>query len=89
MSTCPSSRRDNDELVLTADDLGFGMVTWSPLDLGLLSSQFCESLPKGARLTLDRDTWLSGILTEGSIKIVYRLNLIAGGSFGWLILGKW
>jgi len=64
-------------------------MAWGPLGLGLLSGQFYEGLPKGARLMLDRDTWLSGILTEGSIKIVYRLNLMAGGSFGWLTPGKW
>jgi hypothetical protein len=35
-----------------------------PLRLGLLGGQFFEGLPKGARLPLDRDTWLRGIFTE-------------------------
>ena len=34
-----------------------------PLRLGLLGGQFYEGLPKGARLMIDRDTWLREIFT--------------------------
>jgi voltage-dependent potassium channel beta subunit len=70
-------RKFEDELAPTADDLGFGMVTWSPLRSGLLSGKYNQELPEGARLSLDRYADLHGILNEGSLEKARQISEVA------------
>jgi aryl-alcohol dehydrogenase-like predicted oxidoreductase len=82
-----------DELVPVAADLGFGMVTWSPLRSGLLSGKYNESVPKDARLGLKKYEWLGGILSAADIAKVRELADVAADlrislpqlAIGWLL----
>ena len=70
-------RKFEDELAPAADDLGFGLVTWSPLRSGLLSGKYDKQRPKGARLSLDEYDWLSGILTDENLEKARGVSRIA------------
>ncbi len=80
-----------DELAPAADELGFGMVTWSPLRSGLLSGKYADGIPKGTRL--DENDWLHKILTEENLERVRRLEAVANTlevslaqlAIGWLL----
>jgi voltage-dependent potassium channel beta subunit len=82
-----------DELVPVAADLGFGMVTWSPLRSGLLSGKYNEAVPKDARLGLKKYEWLGGILSATDIAKVRELAGVAADlrislpqlAIGWLL----
>jgi len=64
------------EIRKTTEELGMGMVVWSPLASGLLTGKYDQGLPEGARLT--RVDWLrAGILTEANLDKVRRLKKIA------------
>jgi voltage-dependent potassium channel beta subunit len=86
-------RRVEAELAPAADDLGFGMVTWSPLRSGLLSGKYNDGLPEGARLTMEKYEWLHGILTDESLATARQLGTIADDlgvsmaqlAIGWLL----
>jgi aryl-alcohol dehydrogenase-like predicted oxidoreductase len=81
------------ELVAAAQDLGFGIVTWSPLRSGLLSGKYNQGDEKSARLALQRYRWLSGILTPEALEKSRLLGEVAGGlgvslaqlAIGWLL----
>ena len=66
-----------DELAPLADDLGFGMVTWSPLRSGLLSGKYLDGEPQGARLSLEKYQWLRDILSEDNLHKVRELSVVA------------
>jgi aryl-alcohol dehydrogenase-like predicted oxidoreductase len=70
-------RKVEDELAPAADDLGFGMVTWSPLRSGLLSGKYNMGMPKGARLSLERYADLGGILSEENLEKARAASQIA------------
>jgi voltage-dependent potassium channel beta subunit len=70
-------RKFEDELMPAADDLGFGMVTWSPLRSGLLSGKYNQGKPEEARLSLERYDWLSGILSDGNLEKARKISTIA------------
>jgi voltage-dependent potassium channel beta subunit len=82
-----------DEIAPAADDLGFGLVTWSPLRSGLLSGKYNEASPEEARLTEEKYDWLHGILTEENLEKVRRLSAVAEQigvtmaqlAIGWLL----
>lgn len=82
-----------DELVQAANDLGLGLVTWSPLRSGLLSGKYGDSSAEGARLSLRKYAWLKGILTEDNLEKTRRLQKVADGlgvtlpqlAIGWLL----
>lgn len=82
-----------DELVPAAADLGFGMVTWSPLRSGLLSGKYNQSVPQGARLGLKKYDWLKGILSEANLAKARELTKVADDmgvslpqlAIGWLL----
>lgn len=83
-------RRVEDDLTPAADQLGFGMVTWSPLRSGLLTGKYNQETPSGARLTLESYSWLHGILTEDNLDVVRALEPIAkdlGVSMAQLAIG--
>jgi voltage-dependent potassium channel beta subunit len=82
-----------DELVPLADDLGFGMVTWSPLRSGLLSGKYNGGMPDGARLSIERYGWLRGIVNDADVAKVRELAGVAADlgvslpqlAIGWLL----
>ena len=82
-----------DELTQAADDLGIGLVTWSPLHSGLLSGKYGGPTAEGARLTQRKYAWLKGILTEDNLEKTRRLQKVADElgvtlpqlAIGWLL----
>jgi voltage-dependent potassium channel beta subunit len=82
-----------EEIAPLADDLGFGMVTWSPLRSGLLSGKYNEGLPDGTRLSMEGYRWLREILNEADGAKVRRLSAVAADlgvslpelAIGWLL----
>lgn len=85
--------RVEDELAPAADELGFGMVTWSPLRSGLLSGKYNQDPPDEARLADERYKFLHGILTEENLEITRQLAEVADDlgvplaqlAIGWLL----
>ncbi len=81
------------ELAPAAEDLGFGMVTWSPLRSGLLTGKYNEGIPKGSRLSLESYAWLRDILNEEDIGKVKELAKVAADigatlpqlAIGWIL----
>ncbi len=66
-----------DEVAPAADDLGIGLVTWSPLRSGLLTGKYNEGVPEGTRLNLKDYGWLREILNETDIAKTRRLSGLA------------
>ena len=84
--------RVEDELAPAAADLGFGMVSWSPLEFGLLSGKYNRGVPDGSRLGRDK-AWADEVLTEARLEKVRKLTAIAEKlevsmaqlAIGWLL----
>lgn len=80
-----------EQIAPAADDLGFGLVTWSPLRSGLLSGKYSDGVPEGTRL--DEHEWLRGILTKENLDIIRQLDEVAEElgvslpqlAIGWLL----
>lgn len=70
-------RRVEDELVPAADDLGFGMVTWSPLKYGLLSGKYNQGLPKEKTRLTREPTWAEKVITEERLEKVRMIGAVA------------
>lgn len=64
------------QLIPNARDLGYGMVTWSPLRFGLLSGKYNRGMPQGARLSRDKE-WGNQILTEANLEVTRQLSEVA------------
>lgn len=47
------------------EELGLGIVTWSPLASGLLTGKYMHGVPPGSRATLPGYGWLASWLTNG------------------------
>lgn len=82
-----------DELAASADDLGFGMVTWSPLRFGILTGKYNDGLPdEETRLTRD-ESWAEKELREERLDKVRQLTEVADElgvstaqlAIGWLL----
>ncbi len=82
-----------DELVPSAEDLGFGMVTWSPLRYGILTGKYNDGLPEDeTRLTRD-EVWAKKELREERLEKVRQLTAVAEKldvtmaqlAIGWLL----
>jgi aryl-alcohol dehydrogenase-like predicted oxidoreductase len=70
-------RKMEDELVQAAGDLGFGMVTWSPLKYGLLTGKYNHGMPEEqTRLTRD-SSWAESVLSPERIEKVRALTGLA------------
>lgn len=70
-------RKMEDELIQAAEDLGFGMVTWSPLKYGLLTGKYNEGMPdEKTRLTRD-PSWADSVVTEERVEKVRALAALA------------
>ncbi len=84
-------RRLEDELAPAAEDLGFGLVSWSPLRSGLLTGKYNQGIPSGTRL--DRHEWLRGVITDENVAKVQELTKVADElgvglpqlAIGWLL----
>jgi len=66
-----------DEIAPVAEDLGFGLVTWSPLRSGLLTGKYNDGVPAGTRLSLKGYGWLRDILNPTDIAKTRRLAGVA------------
>lgn len=85
-------RRVEEELVGNVEDLGYGMVTWSPLRFGLLSGKYNDGLPEGARLSRDEE-WADQVITPQAVEKVRKLTDVAQElnvsmpqlAIGWLL----
>jgi voltage-dependent potassium channel beta subunit len=83
-------QRVEQELAPGADEYGYGLVTWSPLRSGLLSGKYNSTQPSDARLTLEKYSFLHGILTEESLEKARQLGAVAedlGVSLAQLAIG--
>lgn len=70
-------RKMEDELVQASEDLGFGMVTWSPLKYGVLTGKYNEGMPdENTRLTRD-PSWAESVVTEERVAKARALTGIA------------
>lgn len=70
-------RKMEDELVQAADDLGFGLVTWSPLKFGLLTGKYNQGMPdENTRLTRD-PAWAESVVTDERVEKVRALTDLA------------
>lgn len=81
------------ELVPSARNIGFGMVTWSPLRFGILTGKYNEGMPEDeTRLSRD-ESWAKKELREGRLEKVRQLTSIAEElnvtmaqlAIGWLL----
>jgi len=70
-------RKVEDELVPAARDLGFGLVTYSPLKYGLLSGKYNNGQPdEKTRLTREPE-WGIKVITEERVEVVRGLTALA------------
>jgi len=70
-------RKVEDELVPAAKDLGFGMVTWSPLKFGLLSGKYNDGPPEEKTRLSREPEWNEKVVTEERLVIVRQLTTLA------------
>ena len=66
---------ERDGVQRTVQELGLGLVVWSPLAQGLLSGKYDGGLPEGSRGATT--AWLERVLTEENIARVRKLGAIA------------
>ncbi len=62
-------RRYLTEVAPTAQDLGMGLVTWSPLASGLLSGKYDDGLPEGSRLKRSENLRMSYLTDENRARV--------------------
>jgi voltage-dependent potassium channel beta subunit len=62
-------------------EYGLGLMTWGPLNHGILSGKYNQSIPEGSRATLDSMRWLRDLLTRDRLDKV-RLLTDLGQSLG-------
>lgn len=58
-------------------ELGIGMITWSPLEFGILTGKYNEDVPQGSRASLESMAWMRDHITTEKITKVQQLTLIA------------
>ena len=58
-----------------AEELGMGLVVWSPLAQGLLTGKYNDGVPEGSRAA--NSSWLEGDLTEDNLERVRAFSAIA------------
>lgn len=67
------------ELVDVADDLGVGIIAFSPLAQGLLTTKYLNGVPANSRAADTSGSMRPGFLTEQNLAHVRELNTIAHG----------
>jgi voltage-dependent potassium channel beta subunit len=73
-------RKVEDEIVPVADRLGLGLVTFSPLAMGILSGKYNRGGPQDARLNLPKYAGFRDSLTEGNLGRARALAELAAAS---------
>jgi len=68
-------RHIEESVMPTCAEHGLGLVVWSPLAQGILTGKYNDGMPEGTRGA--STSWLDGELTEGNIKKVRKLKVIA------------
>ncbi len=69
--------RVENELAPNIDDLGYGLVVWSPLASGILTGKYNDGIPKGSRMSMESMSWLQKYLTPQKVEKVRRLTDVA------------
>ncbi len=69
-------RHIEEAIMPTCASNGVGLVVWSPLAQGVLTTKYLNGIPDGARATYSE--WIKQDLTEENIARVKQLNAIAG-----------
>lgn len=67
-----------DGLLATVDELGIGLIAFSPLAQGLLTSKYLDGVPEGSRAS-HPGSFTTDWLTEGNLSHIRALNDIATG----------
>lgn len=70
-------RRVEHELAPLVENLGIGLVTWSPLASGILTGKYNDGIPEGSRASRDNMAWIQDNITEDKIEKVKQLEKIA------------
>jgi aryl-alcohol dehydrogenase-like predicted oxidoreductase len=65
------------ELTATANELGVGLVVWSPLASGVLTGKYNDGIPEGSRMADPDYIWLQDLVTEDRIARVRQLTEVA------------
>ncbi len=68
-------RHIEESIVPACQDLGIGLVVWSPLAQGLLTGKYNDGIPAGSRGA--QTSWLERELTHANIERVRQLSAIA------------
>lgn len=63
----------------TAQRLGLGLITFSPLDQGLLTDRYLDGVPADSRIAADGRFLQRSALTEARLAQIRRLNDLAAG----------
>jgi voltage-dependent potassium channel beta subunit len=82
-----------ESLAPLVDQVGIGLVTWSPLRSGLLSGKYNQAQTPPARLNRPAYNWLGNILTEPNLTVARGLAEVAADlgctpaqlAIGWLL----
>jgi voltage-dependent potassium channel beta subunit len=82
-----------EKLAPLVDQVGIGLVTWSPLRSGLLSGKYNQAQASPARLNRPAYSWLGDILTEANLTVARGMAEVAGDlactpaqlAIGWLL----
>jgi len=72
--------RVEDHLAPICSEYGIGLTTYSPLNSGILSGKYNDSIPERSRATLDDMGWLKDRLTPEAVTQVRQLTKIASNS---------
>jgi voltage-dependent potassium channel beta subunit len=70
-------RRFESHLAPMSKELGIGLVSWSPLDFGLLTGKYNEGIPERSRASMENMGWLRDRITPERVAIVRDLGEIA------------
>ncbi len=69
-------RHIEDAIMPMCAEKGLGIVVWSPLAQGVLTTKYLDGIPEGSRATISH--WIKEDLTPENIERVKKLNQIAG-----------
>ncbi|MEU6366868.1 L-glyceraldehyde 3-phosphate reductase [Streptomyces sp. NPDC046931] len=71
-------RRPEDGLLDTLDELRIGSIAYSPLEQGLLTARYLDSIPEGSRAASDSPFLSTDAITEDRVEQLRALDDIAG-----------
>jgi len=65
------------ELAPLCKDVGLGLTTYSPLDIGILTGKYNDGIPSGSRASLDDMAWIREHITPETIGKIRQLTSLA------------